>query len=77
MSYRTPTTYQAIVYSGKYIVLHSRSKAFRETFPDSKATMKTIHECASRFHQTPKIQYQIWRLRAILRGEINRDYPLE
>jgi hypothetical protein len=77
MSYRKPTTYQAITFAGKFIVSHNRSKAFRGTFPDSQASAKTIHESASRFHQTPEVQYQIWRIRAIVRGEIPRDYPYD
>jgi len=59
---------------GKYLCCLNQSKAFRAIFPDSKASAKTIHECASRFHHTPEVQYQLWRLRAIMRGEIQRDY---
>ena len=78
MSYRRPSTYQAITYSGNFLGKGcNRSKAFRLTFPDSKANPKTINECASKFHKLLDVQYQIWRIRAILRGEIPRNYPLE
>ena len=64
MSYRNPTTYQAIQYVGRYLINGlNQTEAFRYAFPESKATPKTIHEAASRFHKLPKVQYHIRRFR--------------
>lgn len=77
MSYRKPTTCQAITYTGKYLSNGlNQSKAFRDTFPKSKASAKTIHEYASRFHHSAEVQYHIWRIRMILQGKLPRGYGL-
>lgn len=70
MSYRNPTTCQAIIYAGKYLILLNRSKAFKQTFPNTRASAKTIHECASRFHQLRDVQHQIWSLRMLSKTKV-------
>jgi len=71
MSYRRPTKYQAIRYVGEYLSNGlNQSKAFRKIFPDSKASNKTIHEAANRFHNSHETQYHLWRMRMIIQGKM-------
>lgn len=62
MSQGNPTQAEIDKYAGHYVLYGDQSKAFRHTFPNSKAKAETVHKNASVFHSNPKVQVRIKEL---------------
>lgn len=59
MSQSNPTKSEIDKYAGHYVLHGDRTAAFRETFPDSKATKESTNTKASKLHSLVQVQSRI------------------
>lgn len=62
MSQANPTDAETDTYAREFIEHGDRSKAWRATFPNSKAKQEIVHSRASHFHKISKVQARIEEL---------------
>jgi len=62
MSQSKPTDSETTTYAGVYVLSGCQSTAFRQTFPETKATDESIHQKASKLHALANVQSRIREL---------------
>lgn len=77
MSQTRPTKSEIDTYAGHYVLYGNQSDAFRAAFPKSKAKAQTIHECASKFHNSPKVLTRIVELKEQVRLIAEKDFKID
>jgi len=73
MSQTKPTETEVITYAKSYIISGDQSKAFRETFPKSKATKSSITTKACNMHKLVNVQSMISHLRTQIVGGTEKN----
>ena len=76
MSQNSPTDMEANCYAEEWVLYGDRTRAWRKTFPNSKATEKSHHEKASVFHKIVKVQTRIKELQSILKEQSEEEFTL-
>lgn len=69
MSQTTPTQTECATYAEHFILTGDKSKAWRATFPNSKAQQKAVAVNATRFHNIPSVSLMIDELRGKVESE--------
>ena len=76
MSQANPTDIEATVYAAEWVVHGDQTRAWRKTFPDSKAAPETQHARASLFHKIHKVQIRIGELQGIAKQQSEEEFSL-
>ena len=76
MSQGRPTLSEATKYAESWILGGNQSKAWRHTFPKSRARQKVVHEKASGFHKCKKVQERIAQLQELLKTQSELEFGL-
>lgn len=66
MSQTTPTDAEATKYAEVFILHGDKTKAFRQAFPNSKATGNGLCVTANKFHKYPKVSLRVEELQDII-----------
>lgn len=65
MTQTTPTDEEADIYAQSFARDGDKSKAFRKTFPNSKAKPESVHVNANKFHNMPKVSLRVDEVKSI------------
>ena len=63
MSQSTPTDHEIDVYAGEFVLCGDKTKAWKKTFPKSKAKQEVTHVAAQKMHNLGKVLVRIDQLR--------------
>lgn len=76
MSQQKPTEVEADIYARNYVEHGDQTRAFRATFPNSKAKQESLHQKASAFHKIVEVQSRIVEVRELMREVAEKEFNL-
>jgi len=66
--------YESNEYAKSYIIYGDQSKAFRTAFPNTKASLDSVNQMASKAHKQLKVQSRMCELRKELKKQPETDF---
>jgi hypothetical protein len=76
MSQNSPTDIEADKYAADFVLHGKQSKAWRHTFPDSKASDDSVDQKASRFHKLDKVQSSIAKMQQVAADTVEEEFSI-
>lgn len=76
MSQANPNDVQVNAYAENYVLYGDQSRAWRATFPESKAKPESINVKATQLHDHVKIQLRIEEIRSKLKKQTEEEFSI-
>ncbi len=76
MSQGNPTPFQINTYAENYVLYGDQSRAWRVTFPDSKAKAECIHVKAAQLHSLVKVKLRIKKIQSTLQKQSEEEFSI-